>query len=71
MTRSPRIRFPFGVVVRVAARDGYRCHVCEQGFLREEPWEVDHDRPLSKGGTNHLHNLRLAHRSCNREKSNA
>ena len=30
---------------------------------------VDHIIPVSKGGTNELANLQLAHRHCNRQKS--
>ena len=30
---------------------------------------VDHIIPLNKGGTNELSNLQLAHRFCNRQKS--
>jgi 5-methylcytosine-specific restriction endonuclease McrA len=31
---------------------------------------IDHIVPLSKGGTNLLVNLRLAHRACNNERGN-
>ena len=36
-----------------------------------DPWEIDHDVPRARGGTDHEKNLRLAHRSCNRSKSAA
>jgi 5-methylcytosine-specific restriction endonuclease McrA len=69
--RSERITLPLRELVRIASRDGWKCHVCSLGFEVGNPWEVDHDKPLARGGTNHLANLRLAHRTCNREKAAA
>jgi 5-methylcytosine-specific restriction endonuclease McrA len=31
-------------------------------------WEVDHSKPVARGGTNHLNNLRPVCISCNRKK---
>ena len=31
-------------------------------------WEVDHGKPISRGGTNHLNNLHPSCVRCNREK---
>lgn len=31
---------------------------------------IDHFIPLAKGGSNHIRNLRLAHKKCNLEKGN-
>jgi 5-methylcytosine-specific restriction endonuclease McrA len=33
-------------------------------------WEIDHSRPKSKGGTDHLNNLQGLQTSANRRKSN-
>lgn len=66
-----RTRVPSWAMFQIAERDQWRCHVCELGYLPHNPWEIDHDKPIAKGGTNHLHNLRLAHRSCNRDKAAA
>lgn len=66
-----RLNAPAWALFRIAERDQWRCHVCGLGYLPNDPWEIDHDKPLSKGGTNHISNLRLAHETCNREKSNA
>ena len=52
----------------VACRDGFFCHICGQGSVVEDPWEVEHVKPLIRGGSDDLENLRLAHRSCNRRK---
>lgn len=40
------------------------------GLKVGDPREVDHIRPLSKGGTNALSNLRAVSRSANRRKWN-
>lgn len=68
---EPRLPVPAWALFRIAERDQWKCHVCELGYLPDNPWEIDHDVPLAKGGTNHVKNLRLAHRSCNREKAAA
>lgn len=71
MSRSKRLKVPRAHLLRIAARDRWTCHVCGLGFIARDPWELDHDIPLAKGGTNHVKNLRLAHRSCNRDKGAA
>lgn len=68
---SERIKPPQDVLFRIAERDSWKCHVCKLGYIPADPWEIDHDVPLAKGGTNLISNLRLAHRSCNRGKSDA
>ena len=65
---SDRVRLPIGDVMRIAARDGYRCHWCEGPYRLADPWVLDHDIALARGGTNHEKNLRLAHKSCNESK---
>lgn len=48
------------------ARDGHRCVYC--GLTREEsvyPLELDHIVPREHGGTDELHNLVTACKSCN------
>ena len=47
-------------------RDGQRCFYCGT----EKDLTVDHVKPLSKGGSAELDNLRLACKSCNIRKSN-
>lgn len=54
---------------------GY-CHICKKklSFInygkasRKGAWEVEHSKPRSKGGYNHLNNLYAACISCNRKK---
>lgn len=63
---------PNWLLLRIAARDKWRCHICEQGYLPGRAWEIDHDVPIAKGGTNLVSNLRLCHdRPCNRDKGAA
>jgi 5-methylcytosine-specific restriction endonuclease McrA len=69
--RSERLRVPVEYLLLIGARDRWNCHVCELGFKRNDPWELDHLIALSRGGTNHMSNLLLCHKSCNREKGAA
>jgi 5-methylcytosine-specific restriction endonuclease McrA len=66
--KSERLKVPQWAMFRIAQRDGWRCHVCDGEYRTDDPWEIDHDTPLANGGTNHVRNMRLAHRSCNRDK---
>jgi RNA-directed DNA polymerase len=68
---SRRVQVPLKYVLRIAARDEFTCHVCEMGYNSNDPWEIDHEIPLARGGTNHLSNLKLSHRSCNRDKADS
>ena len=60
----------------IELRDGNRCHICEKridmrlsGVDPNGP-TIDHLVPVSKGGTNDLSNLALAHRKCNVARGN-
>lgn len=68
---SKRIKIPTWLLLRVAERDKWKCHICGQGHIPGESWHIDHDKARAKGGTNHVKNLRLAHRRCNQAKSDA
>ncbi len=39
------------------------------GKSGEKSWEVDHRKPVAKGGTDHRRNLRILQTEANREKS--
>ncbi len=41
----------------------------EMGLKKGDPREVDHIKPLAKGGSNDKDNLRVVSRKTNREKS--
>lgn len=70
-TRSKRLKVPLDYLLRIGARDKWTCHICGLGFKILDPWEVEHDTSLARGGTNHMSNMRLGHRSCNNEKGTA
>lgn len=61
---------------RIYDRTSGRCHVCRKKlafcnygrFGNRGAWEVDHSRPVSRGGTNHGNNLFAICIPCNREK---
>ncbi len=47
--RFPNV--PTWALFRIAERDGWKCHIDGLGYLPKDPWEVDHDVALAKGGT--------------------
>lgn len=68
---------PSGVsILRIVERDGWVCGVCglpvDEALPRTSRMgaTVDHIVPLSKGGSDELENLQLAHWICNNQKSN-
>jgi 5-methylcytosine-specific restriction endonuclease McrA len=56
---------------------GY-CHLCHKKLSRKNyntpgargAWHVEHSKPRSKGGTDHMNNLFAACIDCNADKSN-
>jgi len=62
-------REPMPSILRheVFHRDKYRCKECG-ATNNETQLEVDHIKPVSKGGTNDLHNLQTLCKKCNRSK---
>lgn len=58
-------------VVAATARGGpLVCWLCGRPIGPDEPWDVDHVVPLSRGGTDDPANLRPAHASENRARGN-
>lgn len=55
--------------VRILERDGYRCVLCGRGAKDGVKLEVDHKKPVSKGGLTIESNLQTLCRECNRGKS--
>jgi hypothetical protein len=47
------------------------CGICHQQILMIDDAEVDHITPFSKGGKTNNENAQIAHRFCNRSKSDA
>ena len=60
----------------IYARDGDACCLCRRPIAMDLPGShpdgpsIEHHLPVSKGGTNALDNLGLAHRSCNQRRGN-
>ncbi len=59
-----------GVDANTARRDrcGARIHKASYGQTTEYGWEIDHDKPVSKGGGDELGNLQPLHWENNRHK---
>lgn len=61
---------------RVFERTDGACHICRRKLLfsnygrtdKRDCWEVDHSLPRSRGGSDRLNNLYVAHIRCNRSK---
>lgn len=61
-------------------KNGGKCHLCGEKLNRSKhgshasvhgAWQVDHNKPVSKGGTDDLSNLFPACVNCNQEKGNS
>ncbi len=58
---SNRIRFA------IYKRDGYRCRICGRSEKFDD-LEIDHIKPIAKGGKSTYNNLQTLCRRCNKEK---
>ena len=66
---SKRTAIPKGIRFEVFKRDKFTCQYC--GLSAPDViLEIDHIKPVSKGGTNDILNLVTACRECNRGKTN-
>ena len=54
---------------QVYDRDEYHCRGCGKS-AKDYDLEIDHIKPVSKGGTNHIRNLQTLCEDCNKEKGN-
>ena len=52
---------------QIALRDGYKCIYCGD---KTPPFQIDHVKPLSKGGSNNINNLVFSCSTCNNLKAN-
>ncbi len=64
--RTRRIKIPISIRRQVIARDAGVCGIC--GGLVEDGLELDHIRPVARGGQDTVDNLRVSHGRCNRAK---
>ena len=62
--KSPALR------KRMAPTNGQPCGICGFPIRKDQLWDIDHIRALKDGGDHSPSNLRVAHRSCNRRRSN-
>ena len=63
--RNERVPITFEWLLKIGDRDGWECSWCHTGYRPFDRWEVDHSKSIKNGGTNHLSNLALIHKSCN------
>lgn len=66
---AKRKAIPLRIRTEVFKRDGFTCQYCGR-TPPEVVLEIDHVKPVSKGGTNDITNLVTACRECNLGKSN-
>ena len=66
-TSQPRI-FPYTLKKELFDNDP-TCKICKNRIMVIEDSEVDHVTPYSQGGATTIDNAQLAHRYCNRQKS--
>ena len=73
MASRDRLSIPESAYLLIGKRDNWTCRICGQGYrpLPDWKWEIDHWIARANGGTDHLPNLVLAHRRCNRDKAAA
>lgn len=65
-----RNNLPGKVRQNVLMRDNYTCQICGATVDDGVKLEIDHIKPVSKGGTNDENNLQVLCQQCNREKHN-
>ena len=51
----------------VASNQKWNCNICKN--MLDETYEIDHIRPLYKGGTNNIINLQALWPNCHRKKT--
>ncbi len=67
--KSPGRKAMTGKKTMLWDRMAYRkCGICKLPIATMAEATVDHKIPLSRGGSNRMDNLQLAHQTCNQEK---
>ena len=67
--RAERSKMNSSLRYDVLRRDGFKCQLCGRSAGDGIQLEVDHIKPISKGGKTERSNLRTLCRDCNRGKS--
>ncbi|NMC44990.1 MAG: HNH endonuclease [candidate division Zixibacteria bacterium] len=80
LERTPAISKGISPQLRseILERNGYTCRHCGRGPGDKDPFypnrkvilHIDHEKPLSQGGTNNRENLRVLCSACNETRSN-
>ena len=73
------MKFDDETLDRIFCRTDGQCHICRKQLSfsnygaigKRGAWEIEHSRPQSKGGTDHMNNLYAACVRCYRSKGNA
>lgn len=74
--KRPRSKDRKVITQRLIERDGANCWICSYPIDlslprdHDESATIDHRHPYSRGGSNRLNNLRLAHKCCNERRRN-
>ena len=71
-SRNPKVGFQIDKEVHEAAKQSngmYKCVYCGMTSPKEEDFQIDHIKPMSKGGLTVRENLQLLCRHCNLTKS--
>lgn len=66
--KNERMKITSSLRYDVLKRDGFRCCKCGRSAQNGIELEVDHIKPISKGGTSDISNLQTLCRDCNRGK---
>ena len=67
--KEQRKKMNSSLAFRVKKRDGFKCVICGRGQRDGVTLEVDHIKPVSKGGLTEMDNLQTLCFDCNRGKS--
>lgn len=67
-SNNKRKPIPNRIRHQVFQRDGYRCRECGASVKDGATLEIDHIKPVAKGGTNDINNLQTLCKKCNRGK---
>lgn len=74
-----RPKFDDNTKLKVYEKTDGCCHLCHKKIAKKNygaigargAWEIDHSKPASKGGSNHMNNYQPACIPCNRKKGNS
>ena len=68
--RLKRIPTISNSVLKLLKKQKGKCTLCSEEFRHDDIMEIDHIKPLSKGGKRIASNIQLVHRHCHHKKTN-